>query len=144
MLGISAWIVWLIIGIVSAVLEIFVPGIFFIAFGIAGVLTSPLSLLGFPIWVQIIIFAIFSFLSYLLMRKMYLKLTAKDTVETNVYALVGKKGIVVTAIKPNKRGYVKIGGEEWSALSEDNQEILKGKEIEIVSIDGNKVIVKPL
>ena len=45
-------------------------------------------------------------------------------------------------ILPDERGYVKIGGEEWSAIS--NEQCEKGVKIVVKSIDGNKLIVKKI
>jgi len=44
-------------------------------------------------------------------------------------------------IPANEKGYVKIGGEEWVAVSKDNKEITKDARVTINDIEGNKVIV---
>jgi membrane protein implicated in regulation of membrane protease activity len=40
-------------------------------------------------------------------------------------------------------GQVKIGGEVWSAISEDSNEISKDTEVVVKRIDGVKVVVMP-
>jgi len=141
---VDAWLVWLIIGILCTIIEIFDPAVFFISFGIAGLITSPLSILGIPVWSQILIFGVVSFIVFLLMRKVYEKLINKNAKETNVYALVGQTGSVKKALLNGSRGYVKIGGEEWSALSSDKKDILVDEQIEVLSVEGNKLIVKKI
>jgi len=136
------WLIWLIIGVICVIVEIFDPAVFFISFGIAGLITSPLSTLGIPVWSQILIFGILSFVVFLFMRKVYEKLFQKEKTETNVYALVGKQGIVITGIPQDGRGEVKVGGEIWTAIAKDNLEINNTEKVTVLSIEGNKLIVK--
>lgn len=41
-------------------------------------------------------------------------------------------------------GQVKVNGEIWSAKTEDESIISKGTEIEVLKIDGVKLIVSPV
>ena len=141
-MSIDPWLVWLIIGVICVIIEILDPAVFFISFGIGGLVTSVISTLEPPIWIQILIFGVVSFVVFLFMRKLYEKLIDKNAKDTNVYALVGKVGIVQQDIPADGRGYVKIDGEEWSAVSDNSEIVAKGQKVEIVSIEGNKVIVK--
>lgn len=69
----------------------------------------------------------------------------KDTVPTNAYGLIGKKGIVVTDItSPDGIGQVRVGKEVWSAIAENALSIPKDTEIEIQKIDGVKLVVTPV
>lgn len=61
---------------------------------------------------------------------------------TNMYALQGKQGIVVTTIEPNRFGQVKVGGEQWAARAHNNGVIEVGAEVEIVAVGGAHVVVK--
>lgn len=141
-MAIEPWLIWLIIGIVSIIIEIFDPAVFFISFGIAGLITSLISTLGLPFWVQALIFGIISFVVFLFMRRVYERLLRNGKTETNVYALIGKTGLVTNTIPQDGRGEVKIGGEYWVAISQENLEILQDEKIEVLSIDGNKLIVQ--
>ncbi len=138
----EAWLVWLIIGVACIIIEIFDPAVFFISLGIGALVASIASTLGIPVWAQVLIFGIISFIVFLFMRKLYERLIDKNAKETNVFALIGQSGTVTSDIPEDGRGYVKIGGEEWSAMSENKQAIVKGSKIEVLSIEGNKVIVK--
>lgn len=138
------WLIWLIIGIICVIIEIFDPAVFFISLGIGGLVTSPIAALGTPIWLQVLIFGLVSFVVFLLMRKVYERLIKKNRVETNVYALVGKQGLVLSPITQDIRGQVKVGGESWSAVLEDNSQANIGDKIQVLSIEGNKLIVKKI
>ena len=41
-------------------------------------------------------------------------------------------------------GSIKVNGIVYSAKAEDNSEIESGTEVEIVKVEGNKMIVKPI
>lgn len=139
---IEPWLIWLIVGVVSIIIEIFDPAVFFISFGIAGIITSLISILGLPFWVQALIFGVLSFITFLFMRRVYERLLRNGKPETNVYALIGQNGMVTATIPQDGRGEVKIGGEYWVAVSQENLEIVQGERIEVLSIDGNKLIVQ--
>ena len=71
------------------------------------------------------------------------KFLNNENIVTNVNSLIGKKAIVIQDIDNLKStGQVKIGGEIWSAQSESNDIISKDTEVEIVKIDGVKLIVR--
>ena len=64
------------------------------------------------------------------------------SVATNAYSLIGKIGLVTVAIsKLNATGQVKVNGEVWSAKADGD--IAQGTEVEVLKIDGVKLIVKP-
>jgi len=124
------------------IIEIFTPGFYFMSIGIGAILTGLISLLPFistPF--QILIFAIITFLIFLSLKKVSGKLISKSSEKTNVFALVGKIGLVTKKIPADARGYVKIEGEEWSAKEINGNEIETGTKVIVRSIDGNKVIV---
>ncbi|HCM15062.1 MAG TPA: hypothetical protein DHW79_03795, partial [Candidatus Cloacimonas sp.] len=112
---------------------------------IGAIVTGLLALLPFvqnSVLLQIFLFAIFSFIAFLFMRKLGKKVLAHPGEETNVYALKGKIAHVSVAIPAESKGYVKVGGEEWVAVAEDNMPIDIGEKVLITGIDGNKLIVK--
>lgn len=142
----SIWLIWLIIAVVMFIIEIFTPGFFAACLGIAAAIVSILILI-FPnlsTALQIIIFSILSILSFVTIRPFALKYLYKNSKdkETNADGLIGKRGKIIKPISPSNYGYMKIYGDEFIALSEDGSPIEEGSEVEIVKIDGTKVIVK--
>lgn len=136
--------VWLIFGFFMIVIEIFTPGFFAASLGISAILTSVLVLLfpeiAFLHWLS---FIVFNIIMFAFIRQIFLKYLYKNDneSETNVNALIGKRGVVTEKID-DRFGYVKVYGDLWKAVSENETEIAKGEKVEIISIDGNKVIVK--
>lgn len=141
------WHIWMILGIGFVIVEIFDPAFFFISFGIGAILTSILSMLPFinnSIPLQVLSFALISFISFLFMRKLGKKILSHPGSETNVFALKGKQGFVTKEIPTDGKGYVKIGGEEWVAVEENQQAVELDAKVTIIGIEGNKVIVKKI
>ena len=57
------WSIWLLVGVLCIGLELIIPGLVIIFFGFGAVFTSVFSLIPFinqALWLQIIIFVIFS------------------------------------------------------------------------------------
>ena len=136
------WYMWIVIGIVLLICEIFASGFILFSIGIGAIITGLFAPI-LPLPLELLIFAITSTASFLLMKKFSKFLLKPTNAETNIYALVGKTGIVIHPITPIKKGHVKIEGEEWSAVAEDPElTLMEWSMVEIVKTEGNKVIVK--
>ena len=93
---------------------------------------------------QTSVFVIASGLLIFATRPLANKIVKKDAIPTNVYSLVGKKGIVIEDINwANGTGQIKVEGDIWSAKTKEKVNISKGTEVEIESIEGVKVYVTP-
>jgi len=135
------WWIWIAAGILLMIIEIMTPGFIFFSIGIGAIVAGLLGFLNLP--AQLLVFVVTSLVSFLLMKKFAKFLLRPTNVDTNIFALIGKTGIVTQTIFPLKKGYVKIEGEEWSAVAEDHDEAInEDTMVEIVKTEGNKVIVK--
>lgn len=105
-----------------------------VALILAGVGVSPL--------IQIIVAISLSVISLLIFRKMLLKLLKKDTVKTNVEGTIGKQVKLLTAIKEDGFGTVKLNGVVYNARSENSISLDEGTLVELVEMEGNKYIVR--
>lgn len=63
-------------------------------------------------------------------------------VRTGVEGLVGERGWVIAECRP--LGKVRVRGEIWQALSEDEQGLGEGTEIEVTAVEGLRVTVRAL
>lgn len=136
--------IWIAIGVICIIIEILTPGFLFMSFGVGAIITGLLANIVTNIPLQFLIFAVVTFLIFISTRKWSKKLFSEPSEPTNVSALKGKHGCVVKEIPAEGRGYVKIGGEEWSAASKDGNRIKKDKKIIVENIEGNKLIVLPV
>lgn len=137
----NPWMIWVGIGVICMIIEVFTPGFLFLSFGIGAVLTGVVSLLIPGLAAQIGVYAVVTILLFINLRKLSKKLESKNSVPTNVFALKGKTGVVLKDVGVNERGYVKIGGEEWSALTHQKEHLAAGTLVTVIDVDGNKVIV---
>lgn len=143
----AMWQFWLIAAGIFLIGEIFTVGFLIFWLGIAAIIAMIVSLFVDSILVQTAVFVIASALLLLFTKPFVDKYITKnkDTVATNAFSLIGKKGIVTKEIngQTSSFGQVKVAEEIWSAISEDGSSIPEDSEIEVVKIDGVKLIVKP-
>jgi membrane protein implicated in regulation of membrane protease activity len=135
---------WLIVGLVLLVVEMLTGGFILLWFGVAGLLTALAALAGFSWGDQLGIFIIASFLLIVASRTIFKDVFMRGSVvKTNVEALIGQRATVVQEIdKSQGTGEVKIGAEIWGAISTDAQRIAVGTEVQIIRIEGAKLIVQ--
>ena len=139
------WTCWLIFAGLCFVAEFMTEGFLICWFGVGALAAMGISFLTTNIIIQLVVFAAVSTILVLSTRKFSKKISPK-TVPTNVYTIIGKKAIVSTTIDNIKgQGQVKIDGDIWSAKADsDDEPISEGSTVEILKIDGVKVIVKKI
>jgi len=137
------WTIWIAIGIICMIIEIITPGFLFFSFGVGAIVTGLTGRVFDNLLIQLVIFSVSTLTSFLLMKRFAGFLLKKDERnDSNIYALKYKTGVVTKIILPHQKGYVKIDGEEWSAVSEDQTAtISEGSVVKIRKTEGNKVIV---
>ena len=139
------WYLWLIAAGVFFIIEIATVGFLIFWLGIGALLAMLTSFITDNIAIQTAVFVVTSAVLIPLTKPFVDKFTRKDSMPTNSYSLIGKKGIVTKEINSiNGTGHVKVNGEIWSAKTEDESLIPQSAEIKVVSIDGVKLIVKPI
>jgi len=134
---------WLILCGLCLVIEIFTVSFLMFFPGIGAFFAFISSLFGANITVQCIIFVISSALMIIFVRPLVTKLFKTKDVAMNSNALIGKSGIVLKDIKGDEKiGQVKVAGEIWSAICEDDLMIPKDSKVTVLAISGVKLIVK--
>lgn len=137
--------VWLGIAIVALIIELNTTDLSSIWATVGGAITAIVAIWCHIIWVQIIIFLVISILGILLIRPYVKRYVKRNEIETNVDSLIGKKAICVDDIGPDNVGACKIDGKIWSAIAKDEANIINaGQKVEVLGIDGVKLIVRPL
>lgn len=145
--GIDSWIVWTILMVIFLIVEATTLNMTTAWFAIGALVALILRIVGLPVWLQVIAFAIVSLallLLFIFMIKPKIGTLMKKSEATNADRVIGIDGIVTTEIDPvNATGLVKVKGQVWSASSEDGRKIPVGKTVVITEIRGVRVIVKP-
>jgi membrane protein implicated in regulation of membrane protease activity len=100
----------------------------------------PLSLY----WVEIIVFFVVSLICLALVRPLAQKALQRKVSHSNIDEIVGKVGKVTKDIlSPDDPGEVKIDGLIWTGLvPQGAQGLAKDTLIEVVAVNGNKLVVK--
>ena len=139
------WYIWLILAGVFLIGEVMTAGFLIFWLSIGSLIAMIVSFFTDSIIIQTSIFVISSVILIFATKPLVKKFAKVETVLTNAKSLIGKKGIVTVDIDSIKStGQVKIDGEIWSAIGEDETDIPKGAEIEVLEIKGVKVIVRPI
>lgn len=139
------WSIWLIAAGVFFIAEIATAGFLIFWLGIGALLAMITSFITDSIIIQTIVFVVSSCILIPLTKPLADKFITKKTVPTNSYSLINKHGIVISDINPIEGvGQVKVNGEIWSAKTEAESLIEKGTEIEVIKIDGVKLVVSPI
>ncbi|MDY4609525.1 MAG: NfeD family protein [Sphaerochaetaceae bacterium] len=132
-----AWAIWIIAGVALCIAEMFTPGFFLASCGIGAIGAGIATACHLPFVWQLVIFCIVTILAFILLRPLLKKFHKLDGAVSGVDALVGKEALVVQGIDNLKgEGRVKIGGEDWKALSVDDLPIERGATVVVHHVSG--------
>lgn len=136
---------WLILCGLCLVIEIFTVSFLMFFPGVGALLAFLAALLGANTTIQCIIFVVSTALMIIFIRPLVTKLFKTKDTAMNSNALIGKSGVVLKDIKGDEKiGQVKVAGEVWSAVCEDNTLITKDSKVTVLAISGVKLIVKEI
>lgn len=140
------WHFWALGALVFLIAEIFTPGFALACVSIGGIFGAVAAACELSLAWQIVLFAIGTFLAFLLVRPLVLKAMArhdKDVPKTNMGALIGREARVTEEIGPEgDTGRVKVDGDEWQAVSNDGQPIEVGAKVVILKYESIILTVK--
>lgn len=138
-------ICWLVIFLVLLIIEIFTLGLTTIWFAIGAVAAFIATLFDAGIVVQIVLFIAVSVVTLLITRPIAVKYFSKGTIKTNVEGIIGKTAVITKAIvDTNNNGEAKLDGEIWIAHSQNGEAIGENETVQIVAVEGVKLIVKKI
>lgn len=137
------WIVWLAAFVVLIGIEAATMSLYTIWFAIGALVSFFLSLAGTGKYGQLGAFFAVSCVLLFFTRPLALRYVNKKTVKTNAEGLVGKKARVTETVdNDSAKGAAVVDGQEWTARSADGTVIPRGENVEIVEIQGVKLMVK--
>jgi membrane protein implicated in regulation of membrane protease activity len=147
-LNIWPW-VWLGVGILFALVELTVLAGSFVLlpFAVSALLAALLGFYEVPIEIQWLAFVGGGALLWFLLYRYSKVFAEKSELGPGVGAdrLIGLQGIVTVTIDPDdveRRGRVNAHGEVWGAISESGRPLPVGTHVEIVQVNGTKVVVR--
>lgn len=160
MVGNASWfsIMFFVVGVVFLIIEAFIPG-----FGLPGIAGIILTIFGIATSMQslqqaftailmaliIAIIAVVIIFKYGLNSRTFRSITLESTikgssnvnVEEKKLAQIGDVGFAATMMRPT--GFIEIGENRFDATAISNY-IAKGAAIEVIQIEGSKIVVKEI
>lgn len=142
--NLMVWI-WLAVTVIAVLVELATPqlvSIWFAAAGVVGIIFSFIP--GLPWWGEVIIVAAVSVALLFTLRPFLKKkfMLSKINRDTNLDRLIGLRVRMLSQADFDSLGLAKVGDVVWSIKSCDGSDLPADEIVEIVSIDGNKLIAK--
>src|SRR3954466_1300992 len=139
----ASWLAWVIAAVLLAIGEILTPGLFFLGpVALAAGAAAVADLLGAGTIGALVFFFVGSMASLAFLRptaRRHVRMPALSRTGTD--ALIGRKAIVTRKVDA-VGGRIRVGGEEWSARSYlDDQVLAEGQTVDIVQIEGATALV---
>ena len=137
-------ILWLIVLIVTLVIEAMTMGLTTIWFSGGALAAMIVELLKGGISIQVIVFLVISLILLFYTRPIAVKHFNKKREKTNLDSVIGKTAVVTIPIHNLKEtGQVMLDGKEWTARSNDSsKQFDKDALVKVVSINGVKLMVE--
>ena len=142
------WYIWLILGALFIVAEIFTPGFVLLWFGIGAIVAALLSLtglVGLPL--QVITFLVVSVALTIASRTIFENIFMRGSpgrgLKSGIESLPGRVAVVVASSEGALgEGAVRIFGSTWRAFPVEGEEPLKeGEQVRIERVEGTSVYV---
>jgi Membrane protein implicated in regulation of membrane protease activity len=138
------WIIWLVLFVAMLIVEASGPALVSIWFSFGAIVALILSFIpGVEWWIEVIVFVVISVATLLALRPVLRKYIKRNKYNTNIDSFTGKRGYVIEDMTYLRPGAVKIGDVSWTAIPANKDEtIVENEIIEVVAVNGNKLIVK--
>ena len=138
------WVyIWLAVTAAALIIEFITSEMVSVWFVGGGLVAMLLAGIGLGWYFHVPAFIVVSFALMLCFRRLVMQKLNKTTERTNAETVIGKEFELLTGIKFNEAGSIKINGVVWTAIAEDEHtEIPAGTTVTVEKIEGNKYIVK--
>lgn len=144
-----AYVLWIILGVILIIAEIFTLGFVLLWFGIGAMAAALVGWLGFGLGLQFLVFAGVAIALTALSRTIFVNYFSHDEtnlIKTGVDALPGQIGTVTISSKgAMNEGAVKVFGSTWTAFPVNGEEYLQeGEKVEVVRVKGSSIFVQKI
>ncbi|MEE6261458.1 NfeD family protein [Plantactinospora sonchi] len=139
-------LLWIVLGVVLAVAEIFTTTLFLLMFGIGAFAAAGAAALGAPVPLQAVVFAAVSALTLLFarpaIRRHRRSAPAGDGEQAfGVQAIAGSSALVLERVDADN-GVVRIDGEIWAARAYDGTQVIAaGERVRVIEVKGVTALV---
>ena len=142
-----AWLLWVVLGVILIIAEIFTLGFVLFWFGIGALAAALAGLFGVGLVGQFLIFATVSVVLTVLSRTIFARYYSHgdaDKFKSGSDSLPGQIGTVTSASKGAlQTGEVKVFGSTWTAFPEAGEKpLIEGEKVEVVRVAGASIYVR--
>lgn len=139
-------IVWLSVFVIALISELVTDALVSVWFCIGAIVALGVTFIpNVAWWVELIVFVSVSIVAFISVRPFAKKFLYRNRSATNIDNIIGKKGIIIKDVTFFDYGEVKVNGVIWTAAKYEGSENLKvNDQVEVVAVDGNKLIVRVL
>ncbi|MBC8081437.1 MAG: NfeD family protein [Gorillibacterium sp.] len=115
-----AWVIWLVIGVVLIVAEMFTLTFYLLTFGASAFVAFVVAFV-FPeaYLLQVVVACIVALVLTVFVKPLTRRLHTSRGFRDAIDDLVGKQGVVVEGIPEEGLGIVRVGNETWSAKADN-------------------------
>ena len=140
----QAWLyAWLGIGIIALVVELITIGLTSIWVVGGAVAALLINIIGCPVWLQVIVFFVVTFLLLYFTRPWAIKYINRNKSATNADSAIGQQVRVLERVdNMRETGKAMFNGLEWTARSVGDETFEVDEMAEVVEISGVKLILK--
>ena len=140
------WQLWAVVAVVCLILELTAGDFFIICFSIGAVFAAVTAVLGGGVYLQLLMFAIFTLISLFWVRPFAQRYLHKgeDNRVSNADALMGRQGRVVETVKAEGFGRVQIDGDIWKAVTNEGADIPADANVRVVGRESTIITVEKL
>jgi membrane protein implicated in regulation of membrane protease activity len=143
------WILWIVLGVILIIAEIFTFGFVLFCFGIGAFAAALIGGLGFSFSLQFLVFAVVSIALTVMSRTIFAKyfsLGDEDGLKMGMDALPGQIGTVTIGSRGAlQEGAVKVYGSTWTAFPVNSDTLLvEGEKVEVVRVQGSSIYVQKI
>jgi inner membrane protein len=144
----NLWYIWLILGALFIVAEMFTAGFVLLWFGVGALVAGLLALLGLGLPLQVVAFLAVSIAltvaSRTIFERFFMRGSPGGDLKMGMDSLPGQVGVVVTSSEGALReGAVRVFGSTWRAFPSEHEGLLReGERVQIDRVDGASVYVR--
>ena len=137
------WQMWAVVAVICLILELTAGDFFIICFSIGSVFAAITAALGGGIYLQLLMFAVFTLISLFWVRPFAQRYLHKgeDNRVSNADALINRQGRVVETVKADGFGRVQIDGDIWKAVTNEPADIPEGRNVRVVCRESTIITV---
>lgn len=141
----SGAIVWIIFAAFLVMVEAYTTQLICIWFAVGAFFAAFASFAGAPLWLQLTIFIATSLVVFVVGKPLVQdKIMPKQQDTSVAERIVGEVGVVTeTVSNKHKTGRVDAMGLSWAARSEEMEEIPMGTAVDVLELEGVKLVVRP-